>query len=496
MAQDLRQAAISGAVWRVLATCATQAVQLAGAFVLAWLLDKRDYGMLAEAMIVVSVVRACTSLGMHYAIIQRRDRVQEAVDTGFVLLLASAVVSYAILAAVAPFTRAYALDRRLTWALGLLFFLRPMAVVAEGAFYKGFHFRRLFVVETSCALLSSGVAVVLAWALPHGQRHWALAIAGLAKESLNSLFGWLFTPLRPRLRFDRSMARELLQYNKWLWGMTVVMVLYENLERLALAELLSVAALGLYHFAAAWVSRLAGLSETVFGGVSLSVYAKLQDDLPRLRESYCRIVRLSALLSTALLAGVVLLAPEGVPLAFPLRWLPSVPVFQMLGLFFIVRAVDTTTGQLYVAVGKPKHNLYLGLVNLGAVAATVVPLVLWRGAVGAAACLLVARLVTLACNAFVLRRVLQCTLRDLAGVVAPALKAALVMALVVSAGVVGAHRLWGLVGWPQLGALVALGALSYAAAVFVWERALFWEVVGLIRDALRGKKVAANGLSE
>lgn len=488
MADDLRQAAISGTKWRVLTTYTTQAVQVLGAFVLAWLLDKNDYGLLDAAMVVVSLIRAATSLGMHYAIIQRRDRVQEAVDTGFVLLLGAAALSYVILAAVGPFTKVYALDPALLWALGLLFFLRPIASVTEGAFYRGFHFRRLFVVETASAVAGTGLAIGLAWAIPHGQRHWALALAGLGREALRALLGWAISPLRPRLRFHRGVAKELLHFNKYLWAATVVMVLYETVGRQTLVELLSVGALGLYHFASIWVSRLGEISETIFGSVAISVYAKVQDDVPRLRESYCRIVRLSALFSTALLAGLVLVASEAVPLAFPLRWLPSVPVFHVLGLFYIVRAIDTTTGQLYVAVGKPRYNLWLGVVNLAGVMATVVPFVLWKGAVGAAWSLLVARLVTLGCNACVLRRVLRCSLADLAGVVAPAAKAALVMSAAVCAALAAAYRVWGLIGWAPLLAAAALGALSYGATVFAWERALFWEIVGLVRDALRGKR--------
>ncbi|HPD13597.1 MAG TPA: oligosaccharide flippase family protein [Planctomycetota bacterium] len=495
MADNLRQAAISGAKWRVFTIYTTQAVQVVGAFALAWLLDKNDYGLLDAAMVVISLIRAATSLGMHYAIIQRRDRVQEAVDTGFILLLGAAALSYLVLAVVAPFTKVYALDPALLWALGLLFFLRPAATVTEGAFYRGFHFRRLFVVETASAVMGTGLAIGLAWAIPHGQRHWALAIAGLAREGLRALLGWAISPLRPRLRFDRTVARELLHFNKYLWAATVVMVLYETVGRQTLVELLSVGALGLYHFASTWVSRLGEISETIFGSVAISVYAKVQDDVPRLRESYCRIVRLSALFSTALLAGLVLVASEAVPLAFPLRWLPSVPIFHVLGLFYIVRAIDTTTGQLYVAVGKPRYNLWLGVVNLGVVMATVVPFVVWRGAVGAAFSLLLARLVTLGCNALVLRRVLQCSLADLAGVVMPALKAALVMATVVSAGLLGAHRAWGLVGWAPLLAVAGLGALSYGATIFLWERALFREMIGLLRDALRGRRARPDGLA-
>jgi len=495
MAEELRQKAISGAKWRLLATYCSQFVQMGGAIVLAWLLNKNDYGLMAGAMVVISLIRGCTNLGMNYAIVQRRDRVDDAVNTGFTLLVILAVFSYVVMVVAAPFSKAYRIDAALMWTLGLLFFLRPMGIVTEGTFFRQFHFRRLFVVEFASVALSVGIAIAMAAALPSGKGYWALAISGLAREAFRSAIGWLYAPMRPKLRIDWGIAKELLHYGKYLWAGAVVMVLYGNIERLALLEMVSVGALGLYHFAHAWVTRVGKISETIFGAVAISVYAKLQDDLERLRTSYCRIVGYSAVVSTGLLTGLAMLAPEAVTLAFPMRWRLAIPMFQVLGLFYIVRAIDTTTGQLYVAVGKTKLNMYLGIVNAVAMLVTIVPLVWWQGMVGAAYCVLVARLVTMACNAFVLRRTLQCPMSRLVRIVVPGVKASLVMACVLAGAQIAALRQFGHIGWLMLAALVAIGSASFAASMFVMERELFWEVLGLVRDALRGRKVGANGLA-
>ncbi len=493
--KGLREKAISGAKWRTLATYASQVVQFATAIVLAWLLDRTEYGVMAAAMVVISLIRGFTSLGMNYAIINRRDRAEEAVHTGFVMLLILAGVSYLVMAAVAPLTSAYRHEPLLLWCLGLLFFLRPVAVVADGALYREFRFRRVFVVQFGCVVLSSALAVVAALLLPAGRRYWALALGGLAREAARSALSWILTPVKPRVRFDRQLARELFHYGKYMWAATVVMVLYSNIERLALMELLPLAALGLYHFAHTWVVRVGDISETIFGAVSISVYARLQDDIPRLRETFCRIVGYSALVSTGLLAGLVLLVPEAVTLAFPGRWRLSLPIFEVLGFYYMVRAIDTTTGQLYAAIGKPKLNMYLGIVNTVVMAATVVPLVLWFGVVGAAWCVLFARLATMATNAFVLRRVLRCPLRRLARIVEPPLKAALVMALAVWLGLLWVYDRYGQVGWLALGGLVVLGAVAYALGLLATERKLFVELLALIRDAIRGRKASPDAIA-
>jgi len=493
MDETLRDKAISGAKWRLVTAYSTQALQVVSSVVLAWLLLPTDYGLVAAAMVVINLVRALGSLGMNYAIVQRRDRIEDATSTAFVLMLFVAAGLYGLLLVVSPLSSVHARAPWLVRAMGLLFFLRPMGVVTEGTLTRDFRFARLFVVEFLSVVLSIAGAVVLALVLPEGERYWALAISGLGRECLRSVAAWYFAKIRPALRFDWALARELLHYGKFFVGGAIVMALHGNLERLALSELLSIGALGLYHFAYTWVYRVGDVTETVFGSVSLAVYAKLQGDVPRLRESFCRIVRLSALLSTGLLTGMIVLVPEAVALAFPSRWLPTIPVFQTLGLWYIVRAVDTTTGQLYAGTGRPKYNLWLDVANLVVMAATVVPLVLWRGPVGAALCLLAARVVRLAFNTAICRRVLGCRLVRLAGIVTPAVKTALVMALVLNAGLVAAYRWLGAVGWVTLVALIALGSVSYALALLAFERELFFELLGLIRDALRGRKVRLNG---
>lgn len=484
----LREKAISGAKWTVLTTYLSQVVQLVTAYALTWLIDRPEYGLVAGAMAIVSILRACGNLGMNYALVQRRDRIEDATHTAFVMLIAVAVASYLVLVCVGPFTKAYAAEPTLLITLGLLFFLRPVAVVTEGTLRREFRFRRMFLVEFLSVLVSSALAITLALLLPEGRRYWALAASGLAREAMRSAVSWCCARIRPRFRFDRAVARELLHYGKYFVASAIVMALYGNIERLALIELHSADALGLYYFAFNWVFRVGDISETIFGGVAIPVYAKMQDDVPRLRTSFCRIVTYSALLSTGLLVGLTLLVADAIPLAFHTRWHATVPIFQILGIYYIVRSVDTTTGQLYAAIGKPKYNTYLGVVNLAVMSVTLWPFVVWWGPVGAAACVLVARTAQFACNVFVCRGVLECPLAALGRIVRPALVASTVMAGAVTAAQVQAMRLWGTVGWGALAGLIAIGATSFVAALAVFERALFRDILGLLRDGLRGMR--------
>ncbi len=484
----LRDKAIRGAKWRVVTVYVSKAIQFVSAVVLPWLLLPSDYGLVAAVMAVILIIRSCGSLGMNYAMVQRRGRLEDAARTALTLLFAVAVVSYAAVLLLGPLKREYATHQFLFAVLGLYFFLRPVAIVAEGTLQREFRFGRLFIVEVSSVAVSAALAITLALVLPKGQGHWALAASGLAREGVRSIAAGLCSRVRLRPAFDGQLAKELLHYGKYFVGGAVVMTLYSQLERLALSELLSSRALGLYVFAYTWVFQVGDVSETVFGGVSLPVYAQLQEETSRLRSAFCRIVSYSALLSTGLLTGLIVLVPEAVALAFPPRWGGSVPIFQILGLYYVVRAVDTTTGQLYAAIGRPKYNMWLGVVNLAVMAATVWPFILWWGTVGAAWSVLVARCAQLVCNAAVCRRVLQCPLRTLARTVIPALMVSAVMAGVLLLGQMAAYRAWGQIGWIALTGLILLGAAAYAAALRLVHPTLFRDITDVLRDGLRGAR--------
>jgi O-antigen/teichoic acid export membrane protein len=323
-----------------------------------------------------------------------------------------------------------------------------------------------------------------------------VAIGGIGWELLRTLFSWWLTNVPLRLGFDRQVAKDLLHYCKFFLGSSILMSLYLSLDQLVIGKIKGTESLGLYGFALQWVSPLGIVSAAVFGGVALPVYAKLQDDKDRLLRSYCRILTYSALISTGLLTGLVTVVPEAVRLALRPEYRPTIPIFQILGLYWIVRSIDNTSGQLYAGIGKPKYDMYLNAVNLVAMAVPMVPLVRAAGPVGAGYALVFARLVRFALNAVFCRRALGCSMAPLAKSLLPALVASGAMAAVLWGIKAVVPHVGGIAGWARLGALVAVGAGVYLGVLYGSYRSLLREMVGLVRDALMPRRAKAYAAAE
>jgi O-antigen/teichoic acid export membrane protein len=492
MADDLRTKVVSGTKWNVLTSYTRQFIALGSQLVLArYFLEPSDWGLVGAAMVVITIVRQCGNFGINYALIQRRGRLEEASHTGLTLLFVLSTVSYALVLAIAPYTKAYFSDAavpRLTAILALSIFFRPVAVVAEGTLRREFHLRRIFFLETFSQAFSTGVAIGVAALLPTGSRYWALVVGGLGREMLRTLTSWYMTNVPIRFGFDRTVARELFHYGKFFVFSSIFMVLYANVERLTLGWFYSTYGLGLYTFAYGWVFHVGNTSATIFSGVAVPLYAKLQDEPDRLRESYCRILGYTALVSVGLLTGLVCVSADAVRLVLLGKYDLTIQTFQFLGFYYIVRALDTTTGQLYVAIGRPKLDMVLNGVNLAALAVVVVPLVLWGGPVGAAFAALIARVVRLVVNLFLCRRVVGCSIVRMVDAVMPAVRASAIMAL----GLFGIRFLWpevsGMEGYLRLAVLIGGGALAYLGVIYLAHRTLFVEIIDLTREALNRRK--------
>jgi lipopolysaccharide exporter len=88
--------------------------------------------------------------------------------------------------------------------------------------------------------------------------------------------------------------------------------------------------------------------------VTFPAYSKLQDDLPKLREAYLKVLQLTAFISTPLAGGIFILAPEFTKIFLGDKWMPMVPAMQILVFSGWVRSIQATTGPIFLAVNRPE----------------------------------------------------------------------------------------------------------------------------------------------
>jgi O-antigen/teichoic acid export membrane protein len=154
---------------------------------------------------------------------------------------------------------------------------------------------------------------------------------------------YLIHPYRPRLSLARKELQELFGFGKWLLGSGVLVFLVTQGDDLFVGKVLGPAALGLYQMAYLISNLPATEISRTMAQVAFPAYSKLQDDLPKLKDSYLKALHLTAFFSIPLAMGIFVLAPDFTKVFMGEKWMPMVPAIKVLAFAGLYMANNQTS---------------------------------------------------------------------------------------------------------------------------------------------------------
>ncbi len=358
----LRGAGLSGA-GHVLAQVLTLGFYLA----LARLASPEDFGQFAAAAIVINAGLLFTESGMLAALIQRRDRIDEAASTAVISTAIGGVLFALIALALSPLIAViFESDRigSLSAALSGLLFVRSLQIVPEALLQRSFSFLRRMVVEP-VQVIAFGVAAVIATS--NGLGPWGLVIGFYAAAFTDVILSWTLLRWRPQLGLvSYEMWKELVSYGRHVLGSNVVLRLGDQIPTLLIGRFVGAAQLGQYRFADRIASTpfmfvIAGASYVI-----LPAFARISDQRERFAAAFQESLRWFSAVSLPL--GMILV-PMGVSLAVVLFgevWRDAGYAAMALAPFTGAAALISIVSEALKAEGRPEI-----LTRIHAVTATV-----------------------------------------------------------------------------------------------------------------------------
>jgi PST family polysaccharide transporter/lipopolysaccharide exporter len=282
-----------------------------------------------------------------------------------------------------------------------------LGILVEGAinnrvamFQRALDFRRYFYFHAIGQVGGLLVTLVTAWLL---HNVWAVVAGQLASAVARVAASWLLTSERPRLRFKWELARELLQYGRWVSASSVLLFVLVNGDNVVIGKWLGAQALAYY----AWAYQLANLPALlitqILSSVMFPALAAVRGDRARLGELFMRSMRLTWLLALPASALIAVLVETFTRALLTDRWLPIVGLTHALALFGVLRAVGASAGALFLAIGRPDLRAKLQVAQLLVFALTIYPLYRAYGVLGVAWSVTAYSLLNLVGAAFCLR---------------------------------------------------------------------------------------------
>lgn len=467
------QKVVRGSVWVFTAYGLQSVFSLIRSVILARLLVPADFGLMGLVSLSIIALGILTNTGVWPALIQRRTLDDELLSTGWTIAVFRGLVLGLVTALLAPVAAWFfetPLLAPVIRVMAVTFFLKGLNSMSLLLLEREMNFRALTFFSLVVSVLSTVAAVAAAFAL---RNVWALVIGELAGGTLGLLLSYALRGFRPRFRFARQSAQELLHFGKYVTGAGIVSYLTTQGDDAYVGKFLGTEALGFYGMAYHLSNLPATTISRLLSRVTLPGYCALQDDLNGLRRLYLHTLRITALITMPIAGSMFVLASHIVQVFYGSKWMPVVPSFMILCLFGLERSIGSLVGSVFLALGKPKLLFYLNLTKLIAMAAGIVPLTAQYGFLGTSVAVTISAIVVQSAVVLVVSRQLGMPILDMIRQVsAPLFGTACMMASV-----------WALkeaFAWPvnvaSLVVLVLAAAAVYVAVMVPSQRDLFYKV--------------------
>jgi PST family polysaccharide transporter/lipopolysaccharide exporter len=369
----LEQTVKSGA-WLGAMNVASRALQIVMVIVLANLLSPKDFGLLGIGLLVLSGLENFSDLGLNSAVIQQKEEnVDRYLDTMWTLQLARGAVLATVIVLIAPIVASVFNEPRATDIVRLIA-LSPifMALRNPGIVYfkKDLDFHLEFLYQMSGSV--TRFAVSLAWALL-SPTVWALVAGLVASEFVKTVFSYAGHGYRPWLSLDRERAGELINYGKWITGNSILYFLNSEGDDAIVGWLLSATALGFYQTAFRLSNAPATEVTQVISNVMFPAFSTLQDDLGALRDAYYRMLQVTMFVSFPMAFGIAAVADVFVLTFLGQEWAQMITVMKILAGYALLRSIGKTMSPLWKAIGRPDYITKVSLLRVVIAAILIIP---------------------------------------------------------------------------------------------------------------------------
>lgn len=352
-----------GIFWSAVERFSMQGVHFAIGVVLARLLSADDFGTIGMLSIFLGVSQVFIDCGFSNALIRQVETTQEDYGTAFTVNFAISAVVYALLFAAAPVVEAFYAMPGLAGvmrAVAATLVITALYAVNKTRLTRAVDFKTQSKVSLGAALLSGLLGIGLAYA---GCGVWSLVWQSVANSALNLVLLVALMRWFPKPAFDKESFRRLFGFGSRLLAAGLVHAVYSNLYNLVIGKKYTAGDLGQFTQA----DRLSKLPsqnmEGILQRVTFPLLSQLQNEPERLRGIYIKYLGVACFAVFPMMIGLAATARPLVALMLGEKWLPCVPMLQVLCLGMMLDPVCSINLNLLYVKGRSDLVLKLEIVK-------------------------------------------------------------------------------------------------------------------------------------
>lgn len=369
---SLKRKTIKGVIWNLIGRISNQVLQFGLSVLLMRLLDPRDYGTLAMAMVLIGFVGIFTEFGFGSALVQKQHIDEQHQSSIFWVNVGIGIILTAIFFGAAPWIADFYHLPSLTRVVQFLsfsFLLGALGIVPGAILQRNMKFAVINKISVGSTAFSGLVAVVLAL---RGAGVMSLVAQNLAAQLFTLPFVFLAARWRPRLLWSTSHVKDLFSFSAYLTGFNTLNYWARRADDLLVGKYMGADALGIY--SRAYNLMLLPISQVIslVSNVMFPALASIQHDRQRVKRIFIQVEQTIALISFPMMLGLVAAADHFIIGIFGQKWEAAVPIIRILAFVGLLQSIGNPSGWIYMSQGRTSWMFGWGLFASPCIVAAIV----------------------------------------------------------------------------------------------------------------------------
>lgn len=340
---------------------------------LARILSPEEFGLVGMIAIFVSLGNSLMDSGFSGALIRKKEASDRDLSTVFYTNLLLSVIIYLTLFFSAPAISDFLNNGQLTLILRILALsvvIMSFTQVQKVNFIRKIDFRTQAMISLAASVVSGVVSIWMALA---GCGVWSLVVQQLSKQAVVSVLLWVFSTWKPSLTFSFASFREMFSFGSKLLACSLISVIWNEIYSLVIGKMYNPIAVGYFTRAEKFKTMVTSNIGQVVQRVGYPVLSSIQDDSERQVRVYRKVVRLTILLTSTLVLGLVGCADAMIQVLIGAKWLPAAEYLRILGISGMFLPLILSSVNVFNANGKSNITLLLEIIKT---ALAVIPVTL------------------------------------------------------------------------------------------------------------------------
>ncbi len=345
------RAALAGVAWSFVNIGVSTALAALVFLVTSRFLLPEDFGAVAFAAAIITLVAVLIPSAFGDALVQRADLRPDHLDTMFWGVAGLALAGYGALVALSPAiatATGVPLMAQVLPVLGLRLVGDAALTVPGSLIMRRMEFRKVALRTT----VANGIAAVICLGMVFaGFALWALIASQLVSSLIAAAVAFAGARWRPGRAVRWQALRELWGFGGYAMGNRMLNEV--RIDQFLLGLFLGPAVLGLFYFGRRLFQMLKDLTVGAFSPVSSVLMASLQHEGDKRRRAYLAASYASAAVAFPVFAGLLAIAPAAVPLVFGPQWAGAVFTVQCFCITGIMAGLGQMQAALIRNLGRP-----------------------------------------------------------------------------------------------------------------------------------------------